>query len=159
MTGTEHLESPSFDAARITAMAAGCIALHLALRYAISTPSYINLFPLLLLMVLGGIPLALDLAAKLRAKEFGADLLAGVSLVTSLLLGEYLVGAVVVLMLAGGIALERFATRRASADLRALAKRAPQIAHRQSPSGIEDLELSQVKIGDQLVVLPHEICP
>jgi heavy metal translocating P-type ATPase len=110
-------------------------------------------------LLLGGLPLISELVSKLRVKDFGADLLAGISILTSLFLGEYLVGAVVVLMLAGGTALERFATRRASADLHALAKRAPQIAHRESPNGIEDLDLSQVKIGEQLIVLPHELCP
>jgi cation transport ATPase len=122
-------------------LAAGGIILHFILRYGMPVAPLIYLLPLYAVVLLGGIPLALDLAAKLRAKNFGADLLAGISLVTSLLLGEYLVGAVIILMLAGGIALERFATRRASADLRALAKRAPQIAHRRSTSAIDDLEL------------------
>jgi heavy metal translocating P-type ATPase len=115
--------------------------------------------PLYAVLLLGGLPLALDLAAKLWARDFGADLLAGISIVTSLLLGEFLVGAIVVLMLAGGTALERFATRKASAELLTLAKRAPQIAHRQSPGGLEELTLSQVQVGDRLVVLPHELCP
>jgi heavy metal translocating P-type ATPase len=159
MPGSQRLEAFPFDAARVTELAAGGIILHFILRYGMPVAPLIYLLPLYAVVLLGGIPLALDLVAKVRAKNFGADLLAGVSLVTSLLLGEYLVGAVIILMLAGGIALERFATRRASADLRALAKRAPQIAHRRSTSGIDDLELSQVKIGDQLIVLPHEICP
>ena len=100
------------------------------------------------MLALGGIPLTVDLASKIRAREFGADLLAGLSLVTSLLLGEYLVGAIVVLMLAGGTALEQFATRRASSDLRALAKRAPQIAHRRTAAGIEDLPFAEVRLGE-----------
>jgi len=62
-------------------------------------------------------------------------------------------------MLAGGIALEEFATRRASADLRVLARRAPQIAHRRTAGGIEDLALSDVVVGEKLIILPHEICP
>ena len=41
---------------------------------------------------------------------------------TAILMGEYLVGAVVVLMLSGGTALEQYATRRASSVLNALAK-------------------------------------
>jgi cation transport ATPase len=155
----ERGEPASFNAARITALAAGGIILHLVLRYWVEASPSANLLPLYPVLFLGGIPLAMDLAANVKANDFGADLLAGISLVTSLVMGEYLVGAVIVLMFSGGIALERFATRRASADLRALANRAPQIAHRQSPSGIEDLQLSEVRLGDKLIVLPHEICP
>src|SRR5206468_2640743 len=38
----------------------------------------------------------------LSRREFGSDLLAGISIVASVLLGEYLAGSVVVLMLSGG---------------------------------------------------------
>ncbi len=50
-------------------------------------------------------------------REFGSDLLAGLSIVTSAVIGEYLAGSIVVLMLSGGTALEQYATRRASAVL------------------------------------------
>ena len=43
-----------------------------------------------------------DLFAKLIKRQFGADLLGGISIVTAALLGEYLVGSIIVLMLAGG---------------------------------------------------------
>jgi heavy metal translocating P-type ATPase len=152
-------EGEYLSAARITAIAVTGISLHLVLRYATSAPAIAYLIPLYVVLALGGAPLIVGLAQKVRAGEFGADLLAGVSLLTSLLLGQYLVGAIVVLMLAGGIALEEFATRRASADLRVLAKRAPRIAHRRSAGRIEDLQLSDVSVGEKLVVLPHEICP
>ena len=56
---------------------------------------------------------------------------------------EWLVSAIVVLMLAGGRALETFATRRASSVLQALAKRMPVSAHRQEASGIVDIPLER----------------
>jgi heavy metal translocating P-type ATPase len=99
------------------------------------------------------------LVKKLLAREFGSDLLAGVSIVSSVLLGEYLVGAIIVLMLSGGEALEQLATRRASSVLDALARRMPQIAHRRQGATLEDLKLDDVQIGDKLVIFPHEICP
>jgi len=158
-TGAAPAWSISLNETRIAGLAVAGICLHLLLRYATSSAPLAYGLPLYLVLALGGIPLAADLAAKVRAKEFGADLLAGISLATSLLLGEYLVGAIVVLMLAGGTALEQYATRRASSDLRALSRRAPQIAHRRSAGGIEDLALTDVRVGEKLVVLPHEICP
>ena len=81
------------------------------------------------------------------------------SIVTAALLHQYLVACIVILMLSGGAALERFAERRASSVLEALARRTPSVAHRKAASGICDVALNDVAIGDLLVVLPHEICP
>jgi heavy metal translocating P-type ATPase len=120
-------------------------------------PSYD--LPLLFALIAGGAPLVLDLALKAMKAEFGSDLLAGISMVTALLLGEYLAGTLVVLMLSGGAALEAFAVRRASSVLEALARRVPSLAHRKHEGQISDLPLEQVGVGETLVVFPHEICP
>ena len=99
------------------------------------------------------------LARKLWTREFGSDLLAGISILASVLLGQYLVGTIIVLMLSGGEALEQFATRRASSVLDALARRMPQVAHRKLGPKVEEVKLDDVRVGDRLIVLPHEICP
>lgn len=83
----------------IAALCAVAIALHLILYYAGSTAA---LVPLWVALGLGGAPLIWELLGKVWAREFGADLLAGISIVTSILLGEYLAGTIVVLMLSGG---------------------------------------------------------
>ena len=116
--------------------------------------------PLVTMLVLGGIPLVWGLAGKLLAGSFGSDLLAGISIVTSVVLGEYLAGVLVVLMLAGGGALESRAVSRAGDVLAALARRMPTLAHRKTSAGtIVDVPLAEVAVGDLIVVLPHEICP
>ncbi len=136
-----------------------CIAAHLLLRYGFSVSHWAADAPLIIAVVAGGIPLIIDLAKHMLSGEFGADLLAGVSIVTAVLMGEYLVGAIVVLMLSGGAALEQYATRRASSVLNALANRMPRIAHRSTNSGFTDVALEEIVIGDRVTVLPHEICP
>ena len=83
-----------------------------------------------MVLVFGGVPLVLELLVHMFKREFGSDLLAGISIVTSVLLGEYLAGTLVVLMLSGGQALEAYAVRRASSVLDALARRMPSVAHR-----------------------------
>ena len=92
-------------------------------------------------------------------REFGSDLLAGISIVTSVFLGEYLAGSLVVLMLSGGEALETYAVRSASRALEALARRMPSIAHRRESGKLVDVDLNTVRINDELEVFPHEICP
>jgi heavy metal translocating P-type ATPase len=135
------------------------IAAHLLLRYAVEVPAPLRLTPLYAVLIAGGVPLVLGLLVKLLRREFGSDLLAGMSIVTAVLLHEYLAGALVVLMLSGGETLERFAVRSASSVLRALAKRMPNVAHRKIGGALRDITLDEVVIGDLLVVLPHEACP
>jgi len=143
----------------IAVLAIAGILLHLALRYVFHAPPAAWRAPLYVTLLLGGAPLLLGLARRLLDREFGSDLLAGVSIVASILLGQYLVGSIVVLMLSGGTALEQYATRRASSVLEALARRMPQTAHRKRDSTVADVALSEVAIGDVVSVYPHEICP
>ena len=116
-------------------------------------------FPLILVLVIGGAPLLFDLVRRMLRREFGSDLLAGLSIAASAVLGEYLAGSIVVLMLSGGTALELYATKRASAVLAALAKRMPSTAHKLIDLRIVDISLDEIRIADRLVVFPHEICP
>jgi heavy metal translocating P-type ATPase len=135
------------------------IFLHLVLRYVFDVPRIVWQAPLVVVLIVGGVPLLLPLGRKLLAGEFGSDHLAGISIITSVILGEYLVGTIVILMLSGGTALEQFASRRASSVLDALARRMPQVAHRKTAAGLSDVSLGDIAIGDTLVVFPHEICP
>ena len=80
--------------------------------------------------------------------------------VTSIIMGEYLAGSIIVLMLAGGgrgvgelrVAQRLVGTGRAG-------QRMPSIAHRKTDSGIVDVALPDVAVGDTLAIYPHDICP
>lgn len=143
----------------VALVAALSILLHLALRYLAPTSHNLSQIPLFVTLIIGGVPILVDLLRKLLRRELGADVLAGVAIFTSVILGEYLVGAIIVLMFCGGVALEQYATHRASSVLDALAKRMPRIAHRKLEIGLADISLDQVTVGEALVVFPHEYCP
>ncbi len=143
----------------IAVLAAVGVACYLIARYLLQAPLRECQWPLIAVLVIGGGPLIFDLLRKIAVAEFGSDLLAGISILTSAILGEYLAGSIVVLMLSGGAALEQYATRRASAVLGALAKRMPSVAHRRTASQLEEIALAAVHVGDLLAVFPHEICP
>jgi heavy metal translocating P-type ATPase len=143
----------------IAVVAVVCLVVFLTLRFGLrTTPAAYNI-PLLVTLVLGGLPLLYDLSRKLLKREFGSDLLGGISIITSVILGEYLAGSIIVLMLSGGEALESYALRSASSVLAALAKRMPSVAHRKNGSEIADVTLMEVAVGDTLVVYPHDLCP
>lgn len=135
------------------------ITVYLVLNYGIPTFQAYALYPLYVTLGIGGSLLIIDLARKVLKLEFGSDLLAGMSIVTAVLLGEYLAGSLVVLMLSGGQTLESYAIRTASRMLEVLAKRAPTIAHRKKDDSIEDISVEEIVIGDTILIFPHEICP
>jgi heavy metal translocating P-type ATPase len=150
--------------ALIAALALVAIGLHLLLRFVASSGGELlgvplPQLPLMAALLLGGVPLLYGLLVKLLHRQFGSDLLAGMSIVTSVLVGEYLAGTLVVLMLSGGEALEAYAVRSASSVLEALARRMPSQAHRRTNGEMVDVPLEQVQVGDTLLIFPHEICP
>ena len=135
------------------------IAAHLVLRYLIPGLQMYSPYPLYVTLAVGGSILVFDLACKVVVFEFSSDLLAGMSIITSVLLQEYLAGSLVVLMLSGGETLENYAIKTASKMLQVLAKRAPTTAHRKKKDAIEDIAVEEIAIGDTILIFPHEICP
>ena len=125
----------------IALLAVTCIFIYLAIHFFVPSLRPYELFPLYLTLAAGGAPLVFELAMKAIKFDFGSDLLAGISIVTSVFLEQYLAGSLVVLMLSGGQTLENFAIRTASRVLEALAKRAPTTAHRKRNEAIEDISV------------------
>ena len=105
------------------------------------------------------VPAALWVVLALRRGRLGVDLIAVLSLGGTLLVGEYLAGALIALMLAGGRALDAAATRRASHDLKALLARAPRFARRRVGAQVSVIPLAEVAIDDILVVAPGDVVP
>jgi len=159
LTNAPNIDTSPRGAKAVAVMAAAGIAVHLAMRLSSDNLRHWADVPLYVTLLAGGLPLLVQLAKKLWAWEFGSDFLAGVSIVTAVLLRQYLVAAIVVLMLSGGTALEEYASRRASHVLDELAKRMPGNAHRKAEQGLVDIPAQDIVLGDTLVVLPHEICP
>lgn len=86
-----------------------------------------------------------------RKGEVGLDILAVVAIVSTLLVGEYLASAVVVVMVLTGDFLEDYATKQAEKELSALISNSPETAIREDGSQIP---ASDVKVGDILLVQP-----
>lgn len=104
-------------------------------------------------------PTVISVVRGLLRRETGVDLIAVLAIVGALILGEYLAGAIIAVMLTGGTALERFAVARARRELQALLERAPRTAHRRAGVDVVDIEVAEVVLGDVLVVKPGEVVP
>ncbi len=105
------------------------------------------------------VPLSWSVAHSLADGDVGVDAIALVAMAGALVLGEYLAGAVVALMLSGGNALEAAASQRARRELTALLQRAPRVAHRRREGKIEEVAVEEVGVGDRVLVRAGEVLP
>jgi heavy metal translocating P-type ATPase len=100
-------------------------------------------------------PVVLSLARH----RIGVDAIALLAMGGALLLGEYLAGAVIALMLAGGNALEEVASGRARRELSALVERVPRLARVRRGTTTLEVDAESVVAGDVLVVAAGEVLP
>jgi len=111
-------------------------------------------------VVIAGVE-AWRMVQQLRQGRFGIDILAIVAIIATVAVGEVIASMIIVLMVAGGKALEDFAQGRAQRELSALLDREPQTAHRLVPgsSRVDDIAAADVAIGDLILVRSGEVVP
>jgi cation transport ATPase len=105
------------------------------------------------------VALAISILRDFLVGRLGVDAIALVSMSAAIALGQPLAGAVVALMYSGGNVLEDIAVARAEHDLRSLVDRAPREAHRHTGDRFEDVPISDVSVGDRLMVRAGEVVP
>ena len=110
-------------------------------------------------LVLTGVPVVARTVFGVFRGQLAADLVASLAIAGAIVLGEPLAGLVVVLMQTGGELLERYAEGRASRAVRELEEAAPRTAHVIRDGTTRDIEASEVKVGDHLLIRPGELIP
>lgn len=133
-------------------LAAGAIAAAVGARSTANTVWMVG-------VVAMGAPLVFNTLRGALAGRFAADVVATLSIIGAVALNQPLVGLVIVLMQTGGEALERYAEGRASAAVRALESAAPRIAHRMQGDRVNDIPVSEIAVGDMLLVRPGDVVP
>jgi len=113
----------------------------------------------LMTLIVGGTPIILDTFRGILRKKFASDIVAMMAIIAAILLNDALPGVVIVIMQSGGKALEDYAFRQASSSLDALLARSPRIAHRTRGDSIEEINVSDIEVGDLLVVRPGDLVP
>ncbi len=105
------------------------------------------------------VPLTWSVVRTVLRGDVGVDAIALISMAGALALGEYLAGAVIALMLAGGNALEERAGARARRELTLLVSRAPRTARRVTDGELEEVPVDDVVAGDLVLVRAGEVLP
>ncbi len=105
------------------------------------------------------LPLLAGMWQDVRSGKYGIDILAATAIIASVILGQYWAGIVVVLMLTGGKALEHLARHRARRELNALLEHAPQKASLLRKGKIIQVPVSELQIGDKIIIKAGELVP
>lgn len=110
-------------------------------------------------LIIGGVPVLVKTTRGMLKGEFATDIVAMLAIITAIFTDEAFAGVIIVLMQTGGEAIENYGFRRASSSLEQLIARAPRLARRKVGDAIEEVGVSQVRVGDVLVVRPGDLVP
>ncbi|MDB4907423.1 MAG: hypothetical protein JWO05_2207 [Gemmatimonadetes bacterium] len=110
-------------------------------------------------VAIAGAPLVWRTVKGALEGHFATDVVATLSILAALALAQPLVALVVVLMQAGGEALEAYAEGRARAAVAALEAAAPRVAHRVRNGRVDDVPAPDVIVGDRLLIRPGDLVP
>ena len=109
--------------------------------------------------VLGVVPATWWVIDAARHRRLGVDVIALLALVGTLVIGEYVAGALIAVMLASGRTLEARAASRARRELSSLLERAPKIVHRYEDGKLTSPPIGDIRPGDLLMVQSGEVVP
>jgi heavy metal translocating P-type ATPase len=95
-----------------------------------------------------------------RAGRWGLDVLAVLAIGSTAVLGDYWASLIVALMMAGGEALEDYASHRARGQLTSLLSKVPRHARRMGADGQpHEVDVAELGPGDVVVVAPGDVVP
>ncbi|WP_371234692.1 heavy metal translocating P-type ATPase [Pseudomonas sp. QE6] len=103
--------------------------------------------------------LLIEVVQRLLRREAGVDLIALLAIVAALGFEQWLVAAVVALMLSSGRTLEFYTSRRAVRELQALLDRAPRYAWLVEGAELRRIPIDQVRVGQVLMVRQGDVVP
>jgi len=110
-------------------------------------------------LVGGGTPLVWRTLRGMARGKFASDVVAMLAIITAVVMDQAFAGVIIVLMQAGGEALENYSLGRASSSLDQLLARAPRTAHRKSNRELTEVEAASVRPGDTIAVRPGDLIP
>ena len=107
----------------------------------------------------GGFFTAKEAIENIRARRFEIDTLMLVAAVGAAALGKWAEGALLLFLFSLGHSLEHYAMGRARRAIEALAKLAPETANVRRNGTMIELPVSQLQLGDIVIVRPNERLP
>ncbi len=114
----------------------------------------------LLSIIPGSIQVLIESTISFSKKDFAIDYIAILAIAVSVISNQYLVGSVIVLMITGGGALEKYAQQKAKSSLTALTNRIPHdVLVYQNEFSEKKIAIESVKVGQKIFVRKGEVIP
>ena len=113
-------------------------------------------------IILGSVEVVRESIVSIMHKNFAIDYIAILAIIVSIISKQYIVGSVIVLMISGGGALEKYAQAKARSSLTALTNRIPHevlLYGDGTSDGDKKVAISSVKIGQKIFVRKGEVIP
>lgn len=110
-------------------------------------------------LIIGSAPLMYRVLKVIKQGKVGVDLIAIAAILASFWAAQYVAGVVILLMLSTGEALESYAQAKAKSELTQLLSKAPSIAHLKTGKTLKDISVTEVQVGNMLVIKPGEVVP
>ncbi len=111
-------------------------------------------------VVISGTPILIEAGKGLVTKfDLKANVLVSIALIASVAIGEYFAaGEIAVIMMIGEI-LEDRTVRKAHESVKKLIQLTPQVARVKTPNGEKEVQVSELEIGNIILVKPGESIP
>ncbi|HZZ98777.1 MAG TPA: heavy metal translocating P-type ATPase [Candidatus Saccharimonadia bacterium] len=131
----------------------------LILQYLLQFPDVAR-WLLLVVVIVGSLPLFKENLLELFHKKYALDYIALLAIIVGVISGQYLVAAIIVLMLAGGTTLEDYGTAKAKQSLTALTHRIPNKVFLWKNEAIgERVANDSVAVGQEIFIRKGEVIP
>jgi heavy metal translocating P-type ATPase len=137
----------------------GSVGLLMLLSWTGLVPEVFGLDLALLAALLGGFPIVTGAIKGLLRKDMNVGVLISIALVATLIIEEYLAGAIVVFIMLVGELLENITVAKTSSAIRKLLDLKPKTARVRRDDGEVELPIEEVKLGDRVLVKPGERIP
>ena len=122
-------------------------------------PRYISESLAFIAAAIGGTIITFGSLRSLFEKELTVDLLASIAIIGSMISGEYLAAAIIVVMLNGGELIEDYTSRKSYQAVEKLIRSAPVTARVRRDEKEVEIPIEEVKVGDLILVKPGEKIP
>jgi P-type E1-E2 ATPase len=118
------------------------------------------LLVILLSIAIGSIDLIKETVASLLKRQYALDYIAILAVLVAVATQEYLVGAVIALMLSSGRTLEEYGVSQARKSLTSLVNRIPdEVLLSQNGQAGDKVKIASVKIGQSILIRKGEVVP
>lgn len=116
--------------------------------------------PAWIAILLSGIPIVTGaLRGLIREVDVTADVLVAIALVSAVMIGEYFAAGEVAFIMQLGKVLEDKTAEKSHRNLQALIDLTPTKARLRTANGDIEIKVSDIKLGDRLLILPGESIP